>query len=264
MTVNIGPQDYRMKYRPARLTELWNYGSSPMLRLLHKQAQTGTLSQLSVFHGPCGCGKTSVARILGLWSACRNLGPVTGPCLECAACRECMSNTESYVELDGTSSDIVGEIENVYQVTRWHRRGGMYSAFDRGQPNQRGNVVAIDEAHSMPGKGPEILVKMVEDWEASNVILLTTELGSIGEGLLSRAIAYPFTYPTEIECIQGLERVARAEELGLADEILRSIVEKVGREPRRCLGALMLFAPFRGNPVSIPQARSLLDAMAIQ
>ena len=64
------PKDFKMKYRPRKLSEFCNFKTSRPLRLLQRQLELNSLPQLAILAGPHGCGKTSAAYVLGAWSSC--------------------------------------------------------------------------------------------------------------------------------------------------------------------------------------------------
>src|ERR1043165_10225437 len=73
------------KYRPATFAEV--VGQDHVTRTLGNAFATGRVHHAFLFCGPRGCGKTTLARIVGKALNCENpQGPTREPCGVCAAC----------------------------------------------------------------------------------------------------------------------------------------------------------------------------------
>src|SRR3954470_118829 len=93
------------KYRPQTFSEV--VGQDHVTRTLGNAFATGRVHHAFLFCGPRGCGKTTLARIVGKALNCeRGTGAGTAePCGVCSACTS-ISNGSSvdYIEMDGASN----------------------------------------------------------------------------------------------------------------------------------------------------------------
>src|SRR5262245_16043274 len=92
------------KYRPATFAEV--VGQEHVTRTLGNAFATGRVHHAFLFCGPRGCGKTTLARIVGKALNCRNLDrDRPGAAEPCGACDACESigngSAVDYQEMDG-------------------------------------------------------------------------------------------------------------------------------------------------------------------
>src|SRR3954463_882386 len=84
------------KYRPATFSEV--VGQDHVTRTLGNAFATGRVHHAFLFCGPRGCGKTTLARIVGKALNCESpafnsLGPTREPCGACGACTSISSGS---------------------------------------------------------------------------------------------------------------------------------------------------------------------------
>src|SRR5262249_61451441 len=94
------------KYRPATFAEV--VGQDHVTRTLGNAFATGRVHHAFLFCGPRGCGKTTLARIVGKALNCqaaRGPGSTAEPCGACDACVSISSGSSvDYQEMDGASN----------------------------------------------------------------------------------------------------------------------------------------------------------------
>src|SRR6516162_324188 len=90
------------KYRPATFAEV--VGQEHVTRTLRNAFAAGRVHHALLMTGPRGCGKTTVARIVGRALNCEQ-GPTADPCGTCAACTSIANGSAvDYIEMDGASN----------------------------------------------------------------------------------------------------------------------------------------------------------------
>src|SRR5262245_39426644 len=90
------------KYRPSTFSEV--VGHEHVTRTLSNAFATGRVHHAFLFCGPRGCGKTTLARIVGKALNCEESGQgaTAEPCGKCGACTSISSGSSvDYQEMDG-------------------------------------------------------------------------------------------------------------------------------------------------------------------
>ena len=111
------------KYRPSTFAEV--VGQEHVTRTLANAFATGRVHHAFLFCGPRGCGKTTVARIVGKALNCQNLrqgpsGATLEPCGECEACKSIGAGSAvDYQEMDGASNRGIDAIRELTEAVRY-------------------------------------------------------------------------------------------------------------------------------------------------
>src|SRR5689334_6898722 len=138
------------KYRPSTFSEV--VGQEHVTRTLGNAFVTGRVHHAFLFCGPRGCGKTTLARIVGKALNCLAQEP---PVLVCGACSSCTSisngSAVDYQELDGASNRGIDAIRELTEAVRY-------------QPAVlRKKVYVIDEVHMLTTEAFNALLKTLEE-----------------------------------------------------------------------------------------------------
>lgn len=170
-----GEGDLKKRYRPQRLGEV-----CPTFNLKDAQAilEDPNASQVWLFEGVTGCGKTTLARILARGISCE--AEDGRPCLECESCKA-FDSTADFVEING--ADIRG-IDAMREQT-----GPM-----RTYPNDlQKRIWIFDEAQQITRPAQELLNKVLEEPpETVMVFLCTTNKKGLIRTLLGRCAKINF------------------------------------------------------------------------
>ena len=111
------------KYRPSTFAEV--VGQEHVTRTLRNAFATGRVHHAFLFCGPRGCGKTTLARIVGKALNCQG-GSAQGagrdpvePCGVCAACTSIGNGSAvDYQEMDGASNRGIDAIRELTEAVR--------------------------------------------------------------------------------------------------------------------------------------------------
>ncbi len=196
-----------LKYRPTSLDEV--VGNEEIVQLLKNQlAKNGKqpLPKSLLFHGPTGCGKTTLGRIVA-----QELG-IRGNDIR---------------EID--SADFRG-IDTIRDIRK-------QSAFKPLESPSRAWI--LDEVHRLTGDAQSALLKALEDTPPHvYYILCTTDPQKLLPTIRGRCASYQVRTLTDREMKILLHRVVKAEGESITKEVYEQIVQDSFGHPRNALQTL--------------------------
>jgi len=195
------------KYRPTDLLAV--KGNQEVVKKLKSKLETSSLSHTILFHGPRGCGKTSLARI-------------------CAAAVGCDPywDTKEHNCANDTGIDPIREILGLI----------------RNKPMKgKARCWILDEVHRLTGQAQSALLKDLEEPPAYVYwFLCTTDPGKLLDTIRSRCAAgiYEVSPIDDVELKLHLMSIARSEGKRVLGSICKQIAQDSLGIPRDAIGIL--------------------------
>lgn len=188
-----------LKYRPKEFNDV--VGQKATSVILNAMVAKNALSQVLLFTGPSGVGKTSMARIIAAQ-------------LNSEGAADVHEGTHPAVlEIDAASNGSVEAIRNL-------KRSLNYVV-----PGHR--VVILDEAHAMSDEAKAALLNMLEFPPAGvTFILITTESHKIPKTIRHRCDQYKFRMPSTEDLLERLTYVAEKELMDIDADLLNLIAQR--------------------------------------
>jgi DNA polymerase-3 subunit gamma/tau len=218
------------KYRPSTFAEV--VGQEHVTRTLRNAFATGRVHHAFLFCGPRGCGKTTLARIVGKALNCQGgtepreaRRDPAEPCGVCAACTSISNGSAvDYQEMDGASNRGIDAIRELTEAVRY-------------QPAVlRQKVYVIDEVHMLTTEAFNALLKTLEEPPPHvTFVLATTEPHKLPNTILSRCQRYDFKLVPASRLAQHLTAIFAQEQLAIEPGAVSLVVRESGGSVRDAL-----------------------------
>jgi DNA polymerase-3 subunit gamma/tau len=212
------------KYRPQTFSEV--IGQEHVTRTLGNAFAAGRVHHAFLFCGPRGCGKTTLARIVGKALNCLELKKGSAePCGKCSACKSIGDGSAvDYIEMDGASNRGIDAIRELTEAVRY-------------QPAVlRKKVYVIDEVHMLTTEAFNALLKTLEEPPPHvTFVLATTEPHKLPNTILSRCQRYDFKLVPAQRLAQHLIEIFKKEKLKIEAGAVSLLVRESGGSVRDAL-----------------------------
>ncbi len=196
-----------LKYRPQTLDEI--VGNSSVVNILKSQLSGDSsqpLPRAMLFHGPTGCGKTTLARIVA---------------------NELGVGESDLKEIDSADFRGIDTIRDIRKQSMYAPLGGKY------------RVWILDECHKLTNDAQNALLKALEDTpDHVYYMLCTTDPDHLIKTIRGRCAPYQVEPLDDREMKTLLMRVVRAEEESLSRELYEQIAQDSLGHPRNALQIL--------------------------
>lgn len=187
------------KYRPTTFKGV--IGQAETVKILAAKTKAGTLPHAMIFHGPSGCSKTTLARIVAGKLGC-DMGL-------------------HFKEINAANHNGVAHVRKIDEHMRLAARC---------------RVWLIDECHLLTDEAQSALLKMTEDTPAHvYFIFCTTHLQKMKDALVNRLDKFSIQALSPRDMRTVIMNVVTAERAAVPTKVIDRIIDVADGSPRRAL-----------------------------
>lgn len=175
--VERGDGDLKTRFRPQRLSELAPTTSITQLKNLIDNPLS---SQIYLFEGKTGTGKTTCARIIAKANICESKDREK-PCLECESCCS-FNNNLDITEINVADHRKIDDVRELVKDMRF-----LPQTISK-------KIYILDEVQQLTPEAQQVLLKVLEEPpEYLLVFLCTTDKKDLNKALIDRALTITFS-----------------------------------------------------------------------
>jgi DNA polymerase-3 subunit gamma/tau len=242
--VTAGPSLYR-RHRPRTFADV--VGQEHVVRTLRNAVQQGKVHHAYLFVGSRGTGKTSMAKMLAACMNCEH-GPTVEPCGRCESCVAIASATSlDVIEMDAASNNSVDDIRELRESVQFAPVSG------------RSKVYILDEAHMLSPQAWNAFLKTLEEPPPHTIfVLATTEAQKVLPTVVDRCHRFDFARPTVEQIATVVTRVAAAESIEIAPDVVALLARHATGSFRDALGTLEQLVTYTGTTIATEDVLAVL------
>ncbi|HYF50614.1 MAG TPA: hypothetical protein VEJ63_14475 [Planctomycetota bacterium] len=241
-------QDLTYKYRPLRFEDFWCQRG--IVTMMPRIIESRSLPRSTILTGIWGCGKTSLAELVGQKASCLKVTE-RNPCYECLGCQFVDTRIATY----GGRFKVYGGNFKFDELQRFCNNCQVYPAPD---PYHIW-VPIVDEVQFLDINIQQRVVNLLDSIDTARFIFCTSDLNKVEEAIRKRSQIFEMPTPTEEEAVVATLAIAKAEGIPVTRAVAEQIAAAKTNNPRDCTNLLQLM---KGTgQTSLPQDDDRADRL---
>ena len=221
--------DWNLMFRP----RTWDavVGQNHLKPVIQQALLSGTFPKFSLFTGPSGTGKSSIAELCAMALSCSN--SLTDPCGVCDNCKAFKEGRSRIIKKFNMAKmlgkkDIISVLDEIFEFESIE---GM-------------TIYILEEVHVLKDteQSPflEELTRIPDD---VYIMMCTTQPYKVLSEIRNRAITFNCEVPTNTQCREFVKKTCRIAGVPTPpDSTLRTLVEVCENTPRKIISTVQLFS----------------------
>lgn len=221
--------DWNILFRP----RTWDAvtGQNHLKPVIQQALSSGSFPKFSLFTGPSGMGKSSIAELCAMALSCNS--SLTDPCGVCDNCKAFMNGTSRIIKKYNMAKmlgkrDIITVLDEIFEFESIE---GMA-------------VYILEEVHVLKDvEQSPFLEELTRIPDNVYIMMCTTSQYKVLPEIRNRAITFNCEVPTNTQCRDFIKRVCRTAGVNVPpDSTIRTLVEVCENTPRKMISTLQLFS----------------------
>lgn len=243
---------FATKYRPVTFDQV--VGQADAVRALRGLIGKEDFPAALLFCGDRSTGKTTLARLVCLYTNCQGEGPEP-----CGTCKSCVAMLAA-IRGDGDHPDLVEKnaaSERGIETIRELEKTARYS------PRFRRRFILLDEAHMLTDQAQQASLKLFEEPPSKRCtfILCTTNPEKLLGAIMSRCAVFQLADIPIVQVARLVHRVAKLEKVQIPKAAAVQIAEATHGHPREALTLLQqVCAVFDGRAIDLKELPTVIEA----
>lgn len=221
--------DWNIMFRP----RTWNdvLGQNHLKPVIQQAMLSGSFPKFSLFTGPSGTGKSSIAELCAMTLSCSN--SLVEPCGHCDNCKAFLKGNSRIIKKFNMAKmlgkrDIVSVLDEIFEFESIE---GM-------------TVYILEEVHVLKdSEQSPFLEELTRIPDDVYIMMCTTQPYKVLSEIRNRAITFNCEVPTNGQCRDFIKKVCKTAGVGTPpDPTIRTLVEVCENTPRKIISTLQLFS----------------------
>lgn len=207
----FGDRDLANRHRPATWEAI--KGQTHTVEILRNQVlKKKGMSNVYLFHGPSGAGKTTIANIFFKAANCTQ---ITSTGDACGKCKACENFGWDFMEVNCADRRGIDDARIFIQHTHFMPKGGSNMG------------VILDECHMLTKSAFSLLLKPLEELhDGSFWGFVTTEIDDIPDTILSRCQVINLEAVSIPQIVERLQEISETEVINISDIDLLELAKR--------------------------------------